>query len=212
MNEFPKFEAGKPALEQLSASRLNLVSGGQKSNQIQPGIGYRVTQTPGGTTVSAIRRRRGIPGHPWKVLSNGDNTINVSAGRMATHRTNGTGNLNDPISIVGFFLSYAGEEGITVTGDGYVYALSDIGLVIVADDTLPGSIQLISEREVFSGAPTVVFSTTAPDTYDPQDDGRNFAMVLAEVSLTDDIATVEEQFVKDDIWPVGGSYTYEGTP
>jgi hypothetical protein len=57
MNHFPSFNPNEPALHQLSATKLNSVSQGQKSNQIQPGIGYRVTQTPGGTTVSVIKRR-----------------------------------------------------------------------------------------------------------------------------------------------------------
>ena len=58
MNHFPKFEPNDPAQTQLTSSRLNMVSLGQKSNQVQPGVGYRVTQTAGGTTVSPIKRRR----------------------------------------------------------------------------------------------------------------------------------------------------------
>jgi hypothetical protein len=57
MNHFPSFNPNEPALNQLSSTKLNAVSQGQKSNQIQPGIGYRVTQTPGGTTVSVIKKR-----------------------------------------------------------------------------------------------------------------------------------------------------------
>jgi len=63
MNNFPEFNANQPALTQLSASKLNQVSLGQKSNQIQPGVGYRVTQTPGGTTTSVIKKR--IPQTPY---------------------------------------------------------------------------------------------------------------------------------------------------
>ena len=57
MNEFPRFHPNVPALHQLSSSRMNKISIGQKSNQIQPGAGYRVVQTPGGTTVSAVKKR-----------------------------------------------------------------------------------------------------------------------------------------------------------
>jgi len=59
MNHFPQFDPNVQATVQLTSTRLNSVSLGQKSNQIQPGVGYRVTQTPGGTTVSAIRKRGG---------------------------------------------------------------------------------------------------------------------------------------------------------
>jgi len=59
MNHFPKFDPNDAAHVQLTSIRLNQVSLGQKSNQIQPGVGYRVSQTPGGTTVSVIKRRGG---------------------------------------------------------------------------------------------------------------------------------------------------------
>tara|TARA_R110000751_G_scaffold1057_3_gene4244 strand:- start:142 stop:747 length:606 start_codon:yes stop_codon:yes gene_type:complete len=62
MNNFPRFNPNEPALDQLSTTNLNLVSGGQKSNQIQPGVGYRLTQTGGGTTMNITRRiRRAAP-------------------------------------------------------------------------------------------------------------------------------------------------------
>jgi hypothetical protein len=68
MNHFPSFNPNEPALHQLSATKLNSVSQGQKSNQIQPGVGYRVTQTPGGTTVSVIKRRaRAATSDPLKL-------------------------------------------------------------------------------------------------------------------------------------------------
>ena len=57
MNHFPKFDPNKEAHLQLGSVNLNTISLGQKSNQIQPGVGYRVTQTPGGTTTSVIKRR-----------------------------------------------------------------------------------------------------------------------------------------------------------
>ena len=57
MNQFPKFDPNDPAHTQLTSTKLNQVSLGQKSNQIQPGIGYRVCQSSGGTTVSVIKRR-----------------------------------------------------------------------------------------------------------------------------------------------------------
>tara|TARA_R110000868_G_scaffold59271_1_gene181951 strand:- start:1858 stop:2655 length:798 start_codon:yes stop_codon:yes gene_type:complete len=74
MNEFPNFHPNDPALNQLSSSRMNKISGGQKSNQIQPGAGYRVVQTSGGTTVSAIRKRQQSPIPPrfWPTLITGE--------------------------------------------------------------------------------------------------------------------------------------------
>lgn len=55
------FIPGLEAARQLTSGRLNGIVNSQASNQIKPGVGYRVTQTPGGTTVSVIKKRRGIP-------------------------------------------------------------------------------------------------------------------------------------------------------
>jgi len=96
MNNFPEFSPNQPALQQLTSNKLNLVSQGQKANQIQTGVGYRVTQTPGGTTVSAIRRRQVASQAPisWKLtvdFDDPDYKWNVSATNSSiTEGTNGT--------------------------------------------------------------------------------------------------------------------------
>lgn len=158
--------------------------------------------------------------HPFKVTKtsdpekNPDTDLDISKGLMITHRTNGTGDLSEPISLVSYFLEYDGETTVTATGEGYVYLLCDIELVIVGDDTLSSSIRLFSEREVFAGTPSIVYSEDAPADYDPQNEGtpRNFAIPLAFVEMDEGIASVETQFVKWDIPPIGGSATYEVTP
>jgi hypothetical protein len=65
---------------------MNLISLGQKGNQVQPGIGYRVTQTPGGTTVSAIKKRAPSQyAHPFKFsVSNeeGENRLYINYGAI----------------------------------------------------------------------------------------------------------------------------------
>jgi len=59
MNQFPQFQANAPALPQLSATRMNMLSDGIRANQIKSGIGYRVSQTPGGTTLAIVKNRYG---------------------------------------------------------------------------------------------------------------------------------------------------------
>jgi len=59
MNQFPQFQANAPALPQLSATRMNMLSDGIRANQIKSGIGYRVSQTPGGTTLAIAKNRYG---------------------------------------------------------------------------------------------------------------------------------------------------------
>jgi hypothetical protein len=82
MNEIPKFEAGKPLMEQLTATKLNMLSQGILTNGILPGVGYRVTQTPGGAIVSPIKRRRGVPITllPFEVSVRNSTDILISAG------------------------------------------------------------------------------------------------------------------------------------
>jgi hypothetical protein len=155
------------------------------------------------------------PDHPWKVTANGDATVAVGAGRLITHRTNGTGDLGDPASLVGYFLDFTGDSSVTVTANGYIYALCDITTIVTGDDVLSGGsgARFYSERQVFTGTPEVVFSTVAPASLDPYaDHGRNFAILLATVTYASSIATVGTQYVKTDIPPVGGSYCYEATP
>jgi hypothetical protein len=95
-----------------------------------------------------------------------------------------------------------------------VYALCDIAQILVLNDTGASGIPFWSERDGFSGTPEVIFSTDAPAVYSPQTDARNFAIPLASVGWNSEesIANVLKQYVVDDIWPVGGSATYEPTP
>jgi hypothetical protein len=64
MNEFPKFSHGEPLERQITSTKMNLLSDNQKANQIRPGVGCRVSQTPGGTTVSVVNTRPAPPSRP----------------------------------------------------------------------------------------------------------------------------------------------------
>jgi hypothetical protein len=153
--------------------------------------------------------------HPFKVTPNGDDTVKVASGLMWKHRSNYITPpvFTDPVDLTAFPIEVPETETITATAaEGWVWLLCDISYVVVLDDTLSGSIRLFSEREVYSGTPSVIYSTSDPTTYAPQTNSKNFAIPLAKVLLADGIASIEKQYVKDDIWPIGGSYTYEPTP
>lgn len=102
MNEFPKFHPNEPALIQLSSVRLNKISLGQKSNQVQPGVGYRTFQTAGGTTVSSVKKRTQAPILPplW-VTTYGDGTTSKIYAEPAyvVPRHNDSGSFSVPILI-----------------------------------------------------------------------------------------------------------------
>jgi hypothetical protein len=134
---------------------------------------------------------------------------------MWTHRNNASGDLGDPVELIAYPLEFDGQDEITATSAGYIYALCDIDFVLTALDTLPESdVTFRSEREVFSGIPEVIFSSDPPPTYTPATDSRGFACVIAKIGwdLETSTAFIEKQYVKDDIWPVGGSFAYEPTP
>ena len=75
------FIPGIEPARQLTSGRLNGIINAQSANQIKPGVGYRVTQTPGGTTTSVIKRRRGVPVTllPFQVNVSGSD-LSISAG------------------------------------------------------------------------------------------------------------------------------------
>ncbi len=80
------FEAGKPLLEQLTATRLNAMVDAQNASELKPGTGIKVSRNPGGTTISADTKRRPRESPPfWPNLhqAGGDSTptYQVSAER-----------------------------------------------------------------------------------------------------------------------------------
>ena len=180
MNEFPKFHPNQPALEQLSATKLNLVSGGQKSNQIQPGVGYRVSQTPGGTTVSRVRQRQSAYQHPWKVSANGDDTVTIGGGEIISFNSSETSN-QPALPIGGTYTSFVSEE-LEITENGTIF-------VIVPVSDLTTYIDSQGESYAFyaSGALTVELN--------PTKSGANLYIPIAVVELTDDIAKVTKQIL-----------------
>lgn len=89
------FEAGKPLLEQLTATRLNAIVAAVNAGEIMSGVGVRVSKTPGGTTISTCptpRERRGITPeyiHPFKIFGyyeSGQHRIRLQIGRVTIQR------------------------------------------------------------------------------------------------------------------------------
>lgn len=64
------------ASRQLTAGRLNGIIHAAKSNQIQPGHGYRISQTGGGTTLSVKKQRPAAPQKfPFKITTSLEGTV-----------------------------------------------------------------------------------------------------------------------------------------
>ena len=195
MNNFPRFNPNEPALNQLSSTNLNLVSGGQKSNQLQPGVGYRITQTPGGTTMNITKRRKQVaPALPWKVTSNGDDKISVGYGSVLSYEE-----ASLTLREHGYYEGFVAEEhpGITVTGTGSIYgriqsALASYPYIQYAGTDSAGNTYYVDlfrefpdENEFLSFS----FNTTPPTG------AGVFYFELAKVELVDSIAVVTRQIL-----------------
>jgi hypothetical protein len=57
MNNLPYFQPHNPLHIELSSVRLNSIVLGQQASEIKPGFGIRTSRTPGGTTLSVIKKR-----------------------------------------------------------------------------------------------------------------------------------------------------------
>jgi len=132
----------------------------------------RKVMLPGGKPTASIEQ-------PWKVTSNGDDTVSVAAGR-AYHweigeETEGAA-LDNPIS-------FTGEDSLTVaaTGTSYIYAKLPVGTAQVAGGT--------SNRQL-AGTVTVEDETDDPSAIDTSSD---VYLLLATVSKADGVVTVTEQ-------------------
>lgn len=117
--------------------------------------------------------------HPWKVTSNGDDTVRVAEGR-AHHWKIGESDegaaLDNPVS-------FTGESSLSVTtsGTSYIYAKMPVTSAQVAGGT--------SNRQL-TGTVTVENETDLPTAIDATND---VYLLLATVEKTDGIVTITEQ-------------------
>ena len=208
MNNFPTFNPNEPLLNQISSNKLNLVSGGQKSNQLQSGVGYRITQTAGGTTQNIIKRRHPVYNHPWKVTVNGNDTVTVGEGRILSYLDGDSGASLTSISVDGFG-DYEGGQ-ITVTGAGVIYgsipATSTLYPIInyfasSAGETGDVDITLLRVIPDLNEVITVAFDTTLPKSTN----ASIFYWAIATVDLVDGKATIVKQILRHD--PMLWSFT-----
>ena len=174
MNNFPTFNPNEPLLNQISSNKLNLVSGGQKSNQIQSGVGYRLTQTPGGTTMNTIKRRTPVYVHPWKATANGDDTVRIAQGYAMNWGTSGDISLGFSTD----WVEFTGDD-VTVTEDGTIWA------IVNASESVPGYFWFNANFITVGLNPTIV----ADEIHIP----------ICDVTLTDGIAKVTKQYLRQDI-------------
>jgi len=125
--------------------------------------------------------------HPWKVTSNGNNTVSISAGCVMSWEETSLTLKN--------FKKYDGTQTVTVTGDGYIYGYIDASLATTADinaggtdsggDTLDVPIMRVFPDN--TDDITIAFAAAMPSG------SSTFYFEIAEVSLIASVATVTHQ-------------------
>ena len=121
--------------------------------------------------------------HPFKVTSNGDDTITIAEGALLWLNPDTTGSVpNDPF--VGEYTDYGGET-LTVTSTGTLYIVSSYGAEATATDTP----FLIASYHVG-------FDSQSPwAEIDPSLSSGQISLPIATIDLTDGVASVTKQIL-----------------
>lgn len=123
--------------------------------------------------------------HPWEVVSNGDATISIYAGKILGIRDAGTPG-NYPWNFV--YFSYAGGSIEVTSSSGWIYAIVDVTVHSIFED---GAINSITVSQEPTGI-TVVFDESDPSTVAIAT-GYQICIPIAQVVLSNGIATVVDQ-------------------
>ena len=120
--------------------------------------------------------------HPFKVSPNGDDTVNVAPGNVIDFTTSGNG-IYDSNAVTGDFNAYAGGD-VTITASGTLF------LVITYDNT-----NVIAQDSTFNLATYALTVTSMAVELDPTLSSLELSIPIAEVELTDSVASVTNQIL-----------------
>lgn len=126
---------------------------------------------------------------PWKVTANGDNTVAVAAGSLLSYDDIGPNTGTHLYEIA----SYDGTNSIDVDGSGYIYgSISSVATTEpLVNITLPTSGDPVTILRVIPNSAdsiSVTFEATRPTPT-----GAAFYWEIAQVALTDGVASVTKQ-------------------
>ncbi len=199
MDGIPQFTADMKKLpnkvkagQEVEASTVNAILDYLKEVTLNPGKGYRLNRGASGTNIDIDNPA--IPfsaaSHPWKVTGNGDDTVNVAAGKilsMANEASPGMSNI--PVYFhLKEFIDYTGGTVEDIDADGYIYASCPQAYTtetIFEADATSGINQF--DRVQPEGPVTVDFAENLPTT------GSVFIFELARVTFSGGVATVTDQ-------------------
>lgn len=171
-------------------------------------IGGKVSRRPGGTTLIVGQNELDLKPEPdpWRVTANGDDSVTVGFGRILTAGRGTSPSESYGFPIVEAYIDHA-EESVTITASGTLYIVCQVTEVEIMNRTT-GTGGAYYDLRMLVPDPTGITVELNPSTTT----GDNILVPIAEVSLTDGIATVDDQILTHNPKPVYYDYNIEDTP
>jgi hypothetical protein len=145
--------------------------------------------------ISVVESNESTYDHPWKVTSNGDDTVAVAVGRLLTIKNDPSLDPSEPPSWIRLqqAAKYAGGNVTVTAAAGYIYAYIPVDraehMMFLRDDTIGTQI----DRSIPAGSLAVAFSETLPENTGGT--GDEFCFVIAEVTMAAGVVSVTEQIL-----------------
>ena len=135
-----------------------------------------------------------IPGssHPWKVTPNGDDTVTVNKGHIISTNGGTSGNIV-------YTYQKNDAQDLTVTGSGFIYYRATMGTANALDQALSAAVDALTATTTGG---TLVFNAGAELSGGVVDvlSATYAYFPIAEVDLTDGVASVVEQIAHGDLY------------
>jgi len=169
-----------------------------RASKITNVIGGKLKSSTSGTTIELLPSAKNIAyqenkhSHPWKVTSNGDDSVTVAPGKLLSVGNESVASSLDTIPTyfhLKEFKNYAGGIIGSIAANGYIYASIPYVIGDVIYITEAGVEELLSQRIVpdTSATLTVGFATSLPIT------GDVFVYEIARVTYDAGLVTVTDQ-------------------
>ena len=184
----PVTKSGEPGL--VSPETINMISEAlqeldRRTHALQPKESADIGIKTGMGGFSSFLKMRtqaqpAIP--PWRVVSNGNDTVKVAPGEAYHWVDGGVGAGAAMVNAV----TFAGSSSVTVTDSGtsYIYAELPVATAQVIGAT---------SNKQLSGAVSIIADDTDPASMDTS---SNIYLLLATVTMTDNVVTVTKQHLK----------------
>ena len=134
--------------------------------------------------------------HPWKATPGGGAFIDIAKGHVMGFKPYTDGTYGDPsffLPFVEIYETYGGGSVEVTNNTGFIYAVCTLDSSVEGQEGAAAGGDIGGRLYRPSGAPTVIFSDAAVAAYDPMD--ANVHFLIAEVSLGNGVAGVENQFL-----------------